>query len=179
MLGFVKHIARIRSWHEKRRTAGFCIAYFTAWALNLVVPTLVGLLITLIVYPPSRNYLFPPAPMAAVSAKTGSLQTPKSGTLASESLTGAAEAHKGQAVEQEASNFVSGIASVAVGAAMGKKKVDASNKDDVGEEKKGSIGNKLPDPMDAVTGAKSAREAADGGAPHSQHDKTKVSQSAY
>lgn len=54
------------------------------------------MLLLLILYPPSRPFLFPPAPLAAVSTKHGTLQTPSAGTLgSSDSLTGAPEAHKG------------------------------------------------------------------------------------
>jgi hypothetical protein len=76
-------------------------------------------LITLITYPPCRPVLFPPAPIAIVSGK-GGVQKPKAGVLGShDSATGAPENHKGEAVEQEASNFVNGIASVALSSATG------------------------------------------------------------
>lgn len=121
ILGAVNHIARLRSWREKRRTAGFCAAYFTAWALDLVVPLLTVTLIVLITYPPARDFLFPPAPIALVDKSTGGIQKPAAGVLGShDSATGAPENHKGEAVEKEASNFVEGIASVAVSSATGK-----------------------------------------------------------
>jgi hypothetical protein len=173
LLTFVQHVARLRSWKEKTRTIAFCIGYFTAWAFNLVVPALLSMILLLVVFPPARRILFPPAPIAAVDTSTGTLKTPKSGTLASESFTGAPEVHKGQAVEQEASNFVSVLASMAAGAAMGKKPVDAGAGSGR-EEQKGSIGTKLPDPTEAVGGSKDAREAAEGRNPTAVHDKTKV-----
>ncbi|KAB5575305.1 hypothetical protein GE09DRAFT_590991 [Coniochaeta sp. 2T2.1] len=118
ILGVVNHIARLRSWREKRRTAGFCAAYFVAWTFDFVVPLLTATLIVLIVYPPSREFLFPPAPIALVDKSTGGVQKPAAGVLGShDSATGAPENHKGEAVEKEASNFVDGIASVAVSSA--------------------------------------------------------------
>lgn len=121
ILGAVNHIARLRSWREKRRTAGFCAAYFIAWAFDFVVPLLTATLIVLIVYPPAREFLFPPAPIALVDKSTGGVQKPASGVLGShDSATGAPENHKGEAVEKEASHFVDGIATVAVSSATGK-----------------------------------------------------------
>ena len=100
MIGFGKHIVRIRSWREKRRTAWFCTAYFAAWMFDFIVPLLFLTLVVLIVYPPARGTMFPPAPLALVSSK-GGVQKPKSGTLGStDSATGAPENHKGEAVEQ-------------------------------------------------------------------------------
>jgi hypothetical protein len=76
-------------------------AYFIAWLLDLITPLFIITLITLIVYPPSRGFLFPPAPIALVDSKTGGVQKPKAGVLGSyESATGAPENHKGEAVEQ-------------------------------------------------------------------------------
>ena len=77
--------------------------------------------LTLITVPRSRGILFPPAPLALVDSKSGGVQKPKSGVLASfDSATGAPENYRGEAVELEASNFVSGVASVAVSSAVGK-----------------------------------------------------------
>lgn len=118
ILGAVNHIARLRSWRERRRTAGFAAAYFIAWAFDFVVPLLSATVVMLITYPPSREYLFPPAPIALVNKSTGGVQKPVAGVLGShDSATGAPENHKGEAVEKEASNFVDGIASVAVSSA--------------------------------------------------------------
>ncbi|KAK4675097.1 hypothetical protein QC764_501400 [Podospora pseudoanserina] len=120
MLAAVKHIARLRSWKETRRTAGFCSAYFLAWLFDFLTPLLISVLVALIAVPWTREYLFPPAPVSLVDSKTGGIQKPKAGVLGShDSATGAPENHKGEAVEQEASNFVSGIATVAVSGAVG------------------------------------------------------------
>lgn len=77
--GFFKHIARVRSWNEWNRTAAWCAVYFAAWLISQVGTLLIGLLICLIVYPPSRHYLFPPAPLSMVSARSGGLQKPPAG----------------------------------------------------------------------------------------------------
>ncbi|KAK4166850.1 hypothetical protein QBC43DRAFT_312545 [Cladorrhinum sp. PSN259] len=120
LLSTVKHIARLRSWKESRRTGYFAAAYFTAWLFDFLTPLMTGFIIALMGFPTARQYLFPPAPVSLVDSKTGGIQKPKSGVLGShDSATGAPENHKGEAVEQEASNFVSGIATIAVSGAVG------------------------------------------------------------
>lgn len=170
MIGFGKHIMRLRSWRETRRTAWFCTVYFLAWFFDLLVPTLSITLIALIVYPPCRPVLFPPAPLALVSGKTGGIQKPKSGVLASkDSVTGAPENHKGEAVEQEASNFVNGIASVALASATGKH---PQSKPPEADDAPGE--DSVPDPTSIAVSAADAKDKAAGGTPSHEHDKTKV-----
>ena len=83
--------------------------------MDFIVPLLTATILALIVYPKSRAFLFPPAPIALVDSSTGGLQKPRAGVLGShDSATGAPENHKGEAVEQEASNFVNAFASVAL-----------------------------------------------------------------
>ncbi|CAI6340223.1 unnamed protein product [Periconia digitata] len=169
VMAFVKHIVRLRSWREARRTSWFCAAYFTAWMLDLIMPLLSAILIALIAYPPLRAIMFPPAPIALVSSKTGGVQKPKSGTLGShDSVTGAPENHKGEAVEQEASNFVNGIASVALSSATGKHPQDD---DPAASEEPGSA---VPDPTSIAMGTAEAKEKAAGRNPTAKHDRTKV-----
>ncbi|KAK5662501.1 hypothetical protein OQA88_8413 [Cercophora sp. LCS_1] len=169
VLAAIKHIARLRSWRETRRTSGFAAAYFVAWLLDFITPLLLGILITLIVYPPSREFLFPPAPVSLVDSKTGGVQKPKSGVLGShDSATGAPENHKGEAVEQEASNFVNSIASVALSSAAGKHPQGDPDSDD--DEPAGAA----PDPTAVAMGVANAKEKATGSKPSEKHDKTKV-----
>lgn len=172
LLTTVKHIARLRSWKETRRTGCFAVAYSLAWVLDLLVPAVSLTVITLIVYPPSREALFPPAPVALVSSKSGGIQKPKAGVLGShDSATGAAENHKGEAVEQEASNFVNGMASIALSSATGKHP-DNSPGGDVEDED--GPGDAAPDPNSLAVGAADAKDVASGGKPGAKHDKTKV-----
>ncbi|KUI59727.1 hypothetical protein VP1G_06943 [Cytospora mali] len=167
LLSAVKHVARLRSWRETRRTAYFAAAYFTAWLLDLLVPLITLTLITLIAYPPSRDMLFPPAPIALVDSSTGGVQKPRAGVLGShDSVTGAPENHKGEAVEQEASGFVNGIATVALSSASGKHPAD--------DDEDGSPGDLAPDPTAIALKAADAKDTAGGGKPGSNHDKTKV-----
>ncbi|KAI3390952.1 hypothetical protein diail_8326 [Diaporthe ilicicola] len=168
VLAAVKHVARLRSWREKRRTLCFATAYFTAWLFDMIVPLLSATLITLIAYPPSRNILFPPAPLALVDSRSGGIQKPKAGVLGSQdSVTGAPEKHRGEAVEQEASNFVSGITSVALSSATGKHPGEET--EDQGP------GDSVPDPSSIAVGASEARHVAAGTKPEAgpKHDKTK------
>lgn len=85
-----------------------------------------------------------------------------------DSATGAPENHKGEAVEAEASNFVNGIASVALSSAAGKHPQDAP------EDDEGGTHDSVPDPTAMAIGAANAKERAAGGKPTAKHDKTKV-----
>src|SRR3954466_9267285 len=88
---------------------------------DFLVPLFSATMIALIVCPRAREVLFPPAPIALVDAKSGGVQKPKAGVLGShDSATGAPENYKGEAVEQEANNFVNSIAAVALSSATGK-----------------------------------------------------------
>ena len=143
-----------------------------AWWFNAILPFLLLTTAILVVDPPSRKLLFPPAPLALVSGTTGNVQKPKSGTLGSkDSLSGAPEAHKGEAVEQEARHFVSGLASLAISTAAGKGPGDDGNGNAVagGEaEAQGTtkpataIEGAVPDPVSAVTGAAESKHLASG-----------------
>ncbi|KAF2761079.1 hypothetical protein EJ05DRAFT_461727 [Pseudovirgaria hyperparasitica] len=170
LMAFMKHIVRLRSWRETKRTAWFCTVYFVAWLFDLLMPTISTTLIVLIAYPPSREFLFPPAPIALVNSKTGGVQKPKAGVLGStDSATGAPENHKGEAVEAEASNFVNGIASVALSSATGKHPQGEPDAEDGPADPVA-----VPDPTAIAIGAADAKDRASGASPSAQHDKTKV-----
>ncbi|GME28298.1 hypothetical protein GTA08_BOTSDO05863 [Neofusicoccum parvum] len=169
MLGAAKQVARLRSWRETRRTAWFCGVYFVAWAFDFLVPLFSATIIALIAYPPSRDFLFPPAPIALVDSRTGGVQKPKAGVLGShDSATGAPENHKGEAVEQEASNFVNGIASVTLSSVAGKHPQSEPDAED------GAPQDLAPDPTAIAVGAANAKDKASGAKPTAEHDKTKV-----
>ena len=182
MMGFGNHIVRLRSWREPRRTAAFCgvsiqitlakcvtyqfQAYVIAWFFNFLTPLMFTTLIVLIVYPPSRSYLFPPAPIALVNSKTGGVQSPAAGVLGShDSATGAPEKHKGEAVEAEAHNFVSGIGTIALSSAAGKH--------EQGDPESDPLNASTPDPTNLASVGAEAKVSAAGGEPNAHHDKTK------
>lgn len=125
--------------------------YFLAWAVDLLIPLSVATLIALIVHPPTRAMLFPPIPLAATDAKSGGIKEPSSGSLASHSMTGAPEAQPGEAVEQEAHNFVSGFGAIAISSAAGKPHNDLDSAKDA------------PDPTNAAIKAADAKDNAEGG----------------
>lgn len=111
--------------------------------------------------------MFPPAPIALVDKQTGGVQKPKAGVLGShDSITGAPEKYKGEAAEQEASNLVSSVASVAVGSAVGKHDQGVPDEDAVMEKN-------VPDAMDIVSNSADAQSAAHGNVPAESHDKTR------
>ncbi|KAF7520314.1 hypothetical protein PCG10_009233 [Penicillium crustosum] len=114
---FFRHITRLRSWKEPARTTIFCAGYFIAWAVDLLVPTILGIVVALIMVPPVRVLLFPG--LAKTDGSNGS--SPPGGKIQSEdSLTGAPENHKGEAAEQEAKNMVDSFATVAMESAAAK-----------------------------------------------------------
>jgi hypothetical protein len=176
LVGFWKHIARLRSWREEKRTIAFAAVYFAAWAIDYLVPAIIAFLIVLIVYPPSRTYCFPPAPIALIDSKTGGVKKPTAGVLGSDnSLTGAPEKHQGEAVEQEASNFVNSFTSIAISSAAGKH----PQGDPHGEEEGASgLEDRAPDPTNMALGAAEAKGKSEGGQPNAVHDKTKEPMSA-
>src|SRR2546423_1614741 len=168
LMVFAKHMASLRSWREPRLTAGFALVYLVAWLFNLLVPTLLALMVVLIAVPQSRPLLFPPAPLALVDSKTGGVQKPKAGVLGShDSITGAPEKHQHEAVEQEASNLVTGIATVALSSAAGRHDQD--------QPEDSSFDKAAPDPTRmAIEAADSKTSAtATGGVAEEKHDKTK------
>lgn len=170
MMGLWKHIARLRSWRERNRTLAFGAVYFLAWALDFLVPTIVAFLMILIVYPPARNYCFPPAPIALIDSKTGGVKKPTAGVLGSDnSLTGAPEKYHGEAVEQEASNFVSGLTSIAVSSASGKH----PQGDPHGGDGKSSLEDGTPDPSNLAKDVADAKDKPTGTETSAVHDKTK------
>lgn len=171
LVGFWKQIARLRSWRERNRTITFAVVYFIAWAIDFLVPTIVAFIMVLIVYPPSRSYCFPPAPIALIDSKTGGVKKPTAGVLGSDnSLTGAPEKHQGEAVEQEASNFVNSLASIAISSAAGKHP-----QGDPHEAQEGASGleDRAPDPANMAMSAADAKDKTAGGEPNPVHDKTK------
>ncbi|EKD19807.1 uncharacterized protein L3040_001848 [Drepanopeziza brunnea f. sp. 'multigermtubi'] len=176
VVGFWKHIARLRSWRERNRTLAFAAVYFVAWAIDFLVPVMIAFLIILVVSPASRDYCFPPAPIALIDSKTGGIKKPTAGVLGSDnSLTGAPEKHQGEAVEQEASNFVSGFTSIAISSAAGKH----PQGDPHGNEQGASgVEDRAPDPTDLAMGAANAKDKASGGEANAVHDKTKEPMSA-
>ncbi|KAK4871392.1 hypothetical protein LT330_000629 [Penicillium expansum] len=140
--------------------------YVLSWLLDLLVPTMLAVLLALVVYPPCRSLMFPPAPISLVNKDTGGVQKPKAGILGSDdSITGAPEKFKGEAAEQEASNLVASVASVAVGSAVGKH--DQGVPDDAPFE------DDVPDAMDIVANTADAQSAAHGKVPTDSHDKTR------
>lgn len=107
-----------------------------------------------------------------MSATSGNLQTPKAGTVGSkDSLSGAPEAHKGEAVEQEARHFVAGLGSVAISTAVGKGPGEDGNGNAVGggeaeaegvDKPASAIDGAAPDPTALATDSVAAKNLASG-----------------
>jgi hypothetical protein len=176
MVGFWKHIARLRSWRERKRTIAFATIYSIAWATDYLIPTIILFVMILIAYPPAREYCFPPAPIALIDSKTGGIKKPTAGVLGSDnSLTGAPEKHQGEAVEQEASNFVNSVTSIAISSAAGKHPQGDPHGD---EEGASGLEDRAPDPTNLAVSASDAKDKSGGGQPDTVHDKTKEPMSA-
>lgn len=173
LISFGKHIVRLRSWREPRRTSAFAAVYFIAWILNMIVPIMLTTVIVLITVPEARDILFPPAPIALVNGHTGGVQTPKAGVLGShDSVTGAPEKYKGEAVEQEASNLFSSFTSVAISSAAGRHdQGDPQAENGKGASKK--LDKNAPDPTTMATKLADASASASGGQTEHHQDKTK------
>ncbi|KAL4894858.1 hypothetical protein BDV59DRAFT_164965 [Aspergillus ambiguus] len=124
---FFKHIARLRSWKEPLRTFVFCAAYFVAWFQDLLIPAIMSFLGALILCPSARTLLFPCSP-PAISEPEGMAKSANNLT-SQDSITGAPERYKGEAVEQEASNLVNSVANVAMESAAAKYGQGISNED--------------------------------------------------
>ncbi|OJJ35914.1 hypothetical protein ASPWEDRAFT_69172 [Aspergillus wentii DTO 134E9] len=152
LMGFCSHIARLRSWDDFHRTSIFCGVYFTAWLLDLLAPTFFSFLLIIFLFPHYKEWAFPSTSKAQREGSRGS-------------LTGASERFKGEADEQEASNLMTSVASVAVGSVAGKH--DQGTPDDA------PIELSVPDAMDAVAKTADAQTAAHGHVPDSSHDKTR------
>lgn len=169
LITFGKHVGRLRSWREPRRTACFAVVSGLAWIFNYVVATSLLTIIVLITVPRARSIMFPPAPLALIDHKTGGVQKPKAGVLGShDSLTGAPEHYKGEAVEEEAKSLVTGIASITLSSAVGMH--DPSNPEDDTASK--TLDN-APDPTNIASLAVDGSTSAAGGAVKPSHAKAK------
>ncbi|KPM43162.1 hypothetical protein AK830_g3395 [Neonectria ditissima] len=163
LFGLWKHIVRLRSWGEYQRTSCFLAVYTVAWLLDFLLPSLAIFAIVLILSEESRTYCFPPAPAALIDSKTGGVQTPAAGVLGSEdSVTGAPEKHQGEAVEQEARNFVTSIATIVVSTAAGKQPQGDPDND-----------KPAPDPVELTEMVSDAKDQAVGTDPSHEQDRTK------
>lgn len=133
----------------------------------------------LILYEPSRAYCFPPAPIALIDSKTGGVKKPPAGVLGSDdSLTGAPEKHQGEAVEQEASNFVNSITSIALSSASGKHPQGDPHAHEGTEGGFTETDDGTLDPTNFATSAADAKDKTAGAVPNKAHDKTKQPMSA-
>jgi hypothetical protein len=134
--------------------------YFTAWTLDLLIPLILGTLIAVASSGKARDTLFPPAPLALVNIGTGGIQKPPSGQLGtSNTLTGAPEKQEGEAVEEEAANFVDNIRHL-VGKAIGMHESEHREGD--------PLEGKVPKP---VRNAAKAVKAAGSAPGHTSDDK--------
>lgn len=119
-------------------------------------------------YPPSRDYLFPPAPLALVNSSTGGIKKPTAGVLGSHgSLTGAPEKHQGEAVEQEAHNFVSTFGAIALSSVAGKPSESEAQDHD------SSVESSAPDPTSFAMKAADAKDSSEGADTTGKQDKAK------
>jgi uncharacterized protein DUF3292 len=132
------------------------------------MPLFFIVLTILILSTKARVLLFPPAPLALVDYKSGGMVKPSAGVLGStDSATGAPENYKGEAIENEASNFVTFIATIAT--------ITLTGNDPPGESKSAevSVAEFLPGPDSMAATVAVAKDKASGVVEPSQ-DKTKV-----
>ncbi|EGY22353.1 uncharacterized protein VDAG_03791 [Verticillium dahliae VdLs.17] len=169
LFSFWKHIVRLRSWREYRRTSAFLAVYIVAWLFNILLPTFLIFLGTLILYTPARSFCFPPAPPSLIDSSTGGVKTPSAGLLASDdSVTGAPQQYQGEAVEKEAHSFVTSISSLVVSTAAGKQ----PQGDPPQNSSMDANLEAAPDPADVAEDIVDAKDKTGGEKPGT-HDKTK------
>ncbi|AEO63006.1 uncharacterized protein THITE_2107854 [Thermothielavioides terrestris NRRL 8126] len=135
----------------------------------MLVAGFIATAMVLCVSPRARTILFPPAPMALTDTATGGLTKPHAGVLGStDAVTGAPENVKGEAVENEASNFVTGVVGIAVNT------LTAQDPKDEPENEKGEshLTDDMPQPNEATTLFAVAKDKA-AGVSEPSHDKTK------
>lgn len=138
------------------------------WVLDLLTFLILVILVALIVSPQIRTLLFPPAPVALMGSLSGSVTKPNAGMLGSTtSATGAPENMRGEAVENEASNFVTALGAIAMNIILGK---DPQGEPNTEEE---SVNFAAPTPNKMATKVATAKDKAEGVDKPSQ-DKTKV-----
>jgi hypothetical protein len=131
--------------------------YSLAWYTDFLMPPILMAVLALLISPRARNIMFPPAPLALVDYSNGGLLKPHAGLLATtDTITGAPENVKGEAAENEASNFVTGIAAIAVNVLTDK---DPQHDDD---QKSGRLANALPDPNTLATKVAVVKDKASG-----------------
>ncbi|KAF7793797.1 hypothetical protein EIP86_004918 [Pleurotus ostreatoroseus] len=168
------------TWHEDRRSCGFPEAYCSTTFVERTQTygrILFGVLHSLVVPADDALTVVDPHPANSGSSFSQTLVPARAacfGTLGSkDSLSGAPEAHRGEAVEQEARHFVSGLASVAVSTAVGKGPGDDGNGNAVGggeAEAQGvnkpltAVEGAVPDPTSVAVDATSAKHLASGDA---------------
>ncbi|KAK7941541.1 uncharacterized protein PG986_013928, partial [Apiospora aurea] len=169
LFGGIKHVSRLRSWREPRRTGAFCAVYFLAWHFNIIATVLTATAMALIAYPRARAALFPPSPLAMVDWQSGGIAKPRAGVLGSaDTATGAPQTIKGEAVENEASNFVTGVAGIAMNV-MTAQEPGAEPENLDGES---HVTDDLPQPNEATTLIATAKDKS-AGISKPSHDKTK------
>jgi hypothetical protein len=94
--------------------------YFLAWTFDYLALLIFTFCFAMVFSPEARSALFPPAPIAIVDSSHGGLTKPNAGVLGStDSATGAPQNLMGEAVENEAGNFVTALTSIAVNIATG------------------------------------------------------------
>ncbi|EWZ90664.1 hypothetical protein FOWG_08259 [Fusarium oxysporum f. sp. lycopersici MN25] len=163
LFSFWKHIVRLRSWREYQRTSAFLAVYTLAWLLDILGPTIIVFLMVLIWSHEARDICFPGAPPSIIDSKTGGVKKPAAGVLASDdSVTGAPEKHKGEAVEQEAHSFVTSLSTIVVSTAAGKHPQTDPDDDSA-----------APDPTKLTEEATEARQKSVGENPHAEHNRAK------
>ncbi|BGP23695.1 hypothetical protein Rt10032_c05g2579 [Rhodotorula toruloides] len=145
-----REVMRLMSWapENRRRTTVWCVAYFVCAALRMVLPAFFVLLATLIAYPPSRKYLFPPVPPPPGQPPSATDPTNQRGDESMIAGVGHPIEHRSRAeqVEQQAWEFTNLVqrfgARVVVGgkaggkqgnAEVGKKQHVSEDEDDDGE----------------------------------------------
>ncbi|KAJ5946934.1 hypothetical protein N7454_003773 [Penicillium verhagenii] len=124
--------------------------YFTCWAFDILVPTICGVMVSMIMIPQVRAWIFP-ATTETLNSEIPSARNSVTGQPESlDSLTGAPEAHKGEAAEQEARNLIDSLATVAIESAA--TKYGQAVAEDAPDQPLLGDGSEVVDPIETPTG---------------------------
>ncbi|SZF03481.1 unnamed protein product [Blumeria hordei] len=166
-----KHLKRLRSWHEPRRTIMFAAAYFISWALDLLSPTIIFFCMLLIVYSPFRAFCFPPEQTTLLLSDKKRIYKNNSEQYQDKVLVNEpSESYEEEALEAEAINFVNSFAMIAYSAATGRH----PQEDSLTENKSASsLGEHSPDPASIAIHAVDANEKTKSGKSENTYDDSK------
>lgn len=117
IVGFIiswKHLIRLRSWREPKRTIVFATIYFVSWFLDFLFPAIISFCMLLIAFTPCRAFCFPPEQTTLLSSEQKvNYENTTEKNEDRHSVNGSTEKDEGEELEADAINFVNSFAMIA------------------------------------------------------------------